>query len=186
MFIYLKITDQFLYYQLYPSFFERVVYQQLYEYFDKNDYFYRSQYGFRKSHSTEHAILEIVDKITHALDNRNNPLAIFLDLSKAFDTLNHHILLKKLDYYGVKDLSHRWFYSYLSNREQYVLFKSSKFIHLPIQTGVPQGSILGPLLYLIYMNDIQNSSSFFDFILYADDTTLYSSDTNKKIRYHMK
>ena len=97
-----------------------------------------------------------------------------MDLSKAFDTLDHDILLNKLQYYGITGTTLAWFTSYLKDRKQFVEIDGSQSGMLSLSTGVPQGSILGPLLFLIYMNDIPNSSDNFNFILYADDTTLYS------------
>ena len=100
------------------------------------------------------------------------PISVYLDLSKAFDTLDHKILLHKLKYYGVCDSSLKWFHSYLTNRQQHVSFDDTVSSALPLKTGVPQGSILGPLLFIIYTNDIYRASQKFDSILYADDTTL--------------
>ena len=94
--------------------FEKVVFTLLYEYFDKHNLFYSSQYGFRQKHSTEMAGLELTDRILKDIDNRDTSLAIFMDLSKTFDTLDHQILLHKLKYYGVNDIPLKWFTSYLT------------------------------------------------------------------------
>ena len=154
--------------------FERAVYNQLYEYFKKNNYFYKNQYGFRDEHSTELAANELIDRVLEDLDKKCNPIVIYMDLSKAFDTLDHTILLKKLEYYGVNGTELQWFKNYISNRKQYVEIAGHQSSLANITTGVPQGSILGPLLFLIYMNDIPFSSKHFDFILFADDTSLKS------------
>ena len=151
---------------------ERVIFNQLYTYFETNKLFYGSQYGFRKRHSTEFAALELVDKLLNMMDKGQVPLGIFLDLSKAFDTLDHKIMIKKLEFYGVSDGPGKLLESYLSNRKQYAVFDDINSQVLDIKTGVPQGSILGPLLFLIYINDIVKSSNFFKFILFADDTTI--------------
>ena len=114
----------------------------------------------------------LTDKILKDIDDKNISLAIFMDLSKAFDTLDHGILIKKLAHYGINGIALNWFTSYLSGRSQYVEIDGVSSSILSLSTGVPQGSILGPLLFLIYMNDIPNHSNYFNFILYADDTTL--------------
>ena len=119
--------------------------------------------------------MELSDRILSDLDKGNTPLAIYLDLSKAFDTLNHSILLKKLQIYGADKTSLAWFKNYLSNRHHYVEIENVKSNLVTLDLGVPQGSILGPLLFIIYVNDIYHSSDFFNFILYADDTSLYNS-----------
>ena len=155
--------------------FERVMFNQLYDYFQTHKLFYSSQYGFRAGHSTELAALDLIDRILTEMDKGNIPLCIFLDLSKAFDTLDHHILLNKLNYYGINNVEAKLFKSYLTDRSQYVEFDDTKSDTLPISTGVPQGSILGPLLFIIYMNDIAEITSIFDMIIYADDTTLQST-----------
>ena len=158
--------------------FEKIVYDQLFFYFSNNKYLSKNQYGFRKLHSTEHAILEIVDRITLELDQGHTLLAIFLDLSKAFDTLDPEILLQKLSYYGVNGPAIKWFKTYLYDRPHFVEFDHCESDTKILSLGVPQGSILGPLLFTIYINDIQFCSDFFHFIKYADDTTLLSPNVS--------
>lgn len=155
--------------------FEKVVFLQLYAHFQTHKLFFQGQYGFRNKHSTEFAALEFVDVIINELEKKRSPLSIFLDLSKAFDTIDHGILLKKLQFYGIRDNALNWFSSYLSDRKQLVELKNVSSSLRHISTGVPQGSILGPLLFIIYMNDIHHASDLFHFILYADDTTLTAS-----------
>ena len=155
--------------------FEKVVYKQVYQYFKTNKLFYNSQYGFRDEHSTELASLEFIDIIHQHLDSGKIPISVFLDLSKAFDTLDHRILLHKLKYYGISDSPLSWFESYLSNRCQFVDFDGTYSTARHLSTGVPQGSILGPLLFIIYMNDIYVASSKFRAVLYADDSNMIST-----------
>ena len=156
--------------------FERVIYSQLYAYFNDNNLMSEQQYGFRAQHSTELASVKLVDHIIKQMDNRyetKTPVAIFCDLSKAFDCLNFDIFLSKLEYYGVDGTPLALIKSYLSNRYQYVQFENCKSELLEVKTGIPQGSILGPLFFSVLINDIVKSSSKLSFLMYADDTTIY-------------
>ena len=128
---------------------ENVIADQMNEFFVKHKLLFDHQYGFRSGHSTEHAALELTDRIITNIDNKKSPLNIFLDLSKAFDTLDHNILLHKLHHYGIRETPLKLLKSYLSNRQQFVEVNETRSETLPMVTGVPQGSILGPLLFLI-------------------------------------
>ena len=132
-----------------------------------------SIFAFRKRHSTEYAALHIVDYLNYEMDRKRTPTNIYLDLSKAFDSLSHTILITKLKHYGICDVALKLMKSYLENRKQYVQFDTCTSDMKSIRNGVPQGSILGPLLFLIYINDFPNSSKLFNFLMYADDTTLF-------------
>jgi hypothetical protein len=158
--------------------FERVIYNQIYKYFTDLNLFYKNQHGFRAYHSTEFAALQLLDKIIFEMDNNRLPINIYMDLSKAFDTLDHTILLTKLMHYGFRDKSFMLLKSYLNKRTQYVDFNDISSECLEMNCGVPQGSILGPLLFIIYVNDLSNATRFFEPIIYADDTTLFASLTS--------
>ena len=120
-------------------------------------------------------LIDMYDKISTACDRNEYAIGIFIDLSKAFDTLDHSILLRKLYHYGIRGITHDWFASYLTNRKQYVSINNTDSSFESINCGVPQGSILGPLLFLIYINDIINCSKLLQFILFADDTNIFYS-----------
>ena len=158
--------------------FETVIHEQLSDYFLSNNLFSAQQYGFRKNSSTELAALELIDRLLAKLKNHKIPINFYIDLAKAFDSLNHDILLDKLSYYGVNGTPKTLLKSYLSDRKQYVKIDEVKSSIQSIKTGVPQGSIVGPLLFNIFINDIIKSSKKFNFILYADDTTLNSTVDN--------
>ena len=154
---------------------EKILYSRLYDFVTQNNLLNPTQYGFRKSHSTDFAIVQLCDKIIHALSRKEHCIGVFKDLSKAFDTIDHPIMTHKLDYYGVRGTALAWFKDYLTNRKQYVSFQCNNSQKLSITCGVPQGSILGPLLFILYINDILKSSPKLSFILFADDTNIIYS-----------
>ena len=153
--------------------FEKIIFKQLSTYLNEQKLLYDIQYGFRDGHSTELASIELIDRITLDLDKGKILISIFLDLSKAFDTLDHVILLQKLNYCGIKSVELNLFKDYLQNTTQYVSSDKTNSDMYHISTGVPQGSILGPLLFIIYINALCNASELLRMIIYADDTTLY-------------
>ena len=155
--------------------FETVISEQLSDYFLTNNLLCPQQYGFKKNSSTELAALELLDRVLDQMDKHKIPTNFYIDLSKAFDSLRHDILLDKLTYYGVTNPAKKLIESYLSNRMQFVQIGNKVSTMKPVLTGVPQGSIIGPLLFNIFINDIVKASQKFAFILYADDTTLNST-----------
>ena len=158
---------------------ERIMYNRLYKYLLDNDILYRKQFGFQIGQSTDHAILELADQIYDSFDKNLFTLGVFIDLSKAFDTVDHSILIKKLQIYGVLGSNISWIRSYLSNRKQFIqISPTEKTDFQTVKCGVPQGSILGPLLFLIYVNDLQQSSKLLNPIMFADDTNLFYSHEN--------
>jgi len=152
--------------------FERLVHARLSSFLEKNNILSNFQLGFRPAHSTQHAINYLHEKFVQSLDNKEHAVALFLDLSKAFETVNHEILLCKLQKYGVRGVTSDFFYSYLSNRCQFTKFGGTESSRVNITCGVPQGSILGPLLFLLYINDLPQASAL-QTVLSADDTCLF-------------
>ena len=139
--------------------------------------FSKHQFGFREGFTTEFAIIDIHEKLLKNLDDGLNSCTVFLYLAKAFDSVSHDILLKKLEKYGIRVSVLKLFSSYLSDRYQFVSVNNSNSTLQLIKFGVPQGSILGPLLFLIYINDLPNATNFF-IKLYADDTVLCAQNKN--------
>ena len=158
---------------------EKVVYVRTYNFLNNTGQIYESQYGFRAKHSCEHAIQELVGKILKGHEKNKHTLAVFLDLSKAFDTISHTVLFEKLDQYGIRGNCLDWFKSYLSNRKMRVKCITSEGQEysdfLEIEYGTPQGSVLSPLIFLVFNNDLHLHLNYSNCILFADDTTIYST-----------
>ena len=159
---------------------EKLVFIRTTKFINMHNLFYPLQFGFREKHNTTHALLTMINKIANGIDAYEHTVGVFLDFSKAFDTINHDILLYKLDYYGIRGIALEWFRNYLSNRQQYVSIANANSTTKLISCGVPQGSILGPLLFLVYINDFCKSSNTLSFILFADDSNIFFSHKDPK------
>ena len=157
---------------------ERLMYGRITEFINENDVLYNLQFGFRKNPSTTIALTLLHDKISKSLFDGEYVLGDFLDFSKAFDTVNHDILLRKLYAYGIRGVAHEWLKSYLSCRTQYVVFDGIESTKRTVTCGVPHGSILGPLLFLLYINDMACISNILYPMLFADDTNVFLSVRN--------
>ena len=156
--------------------FERLVHQQLYNYLASHNLLNEAQSGFRPQHSTQDVLLKTVDDWKKVLDENGILGTVLIDLSKAFDSIDHSLLMKKLQAYGVEDVEHRWFADYLSARKQRVTIDGVVSEWSSVIKGVPQGSILGPLLFNIFVNDLPDVVKHSSINLYADDATIYVSD----------
>ena len=179
-----KILTNYRPISLLPSFskiLEKIVYKRLYSFFSRFNLFSNSQFGFRKGHSTSHANCLLIDKVAAAFGKKFTTLGISLDLSKAFDTIDHKILLHKLRHYGVRVTALDWFESYLTGRTQQVCFNDHASNNInAINFSVPQGFILGPLLFIIYVNDFPNCLKNGTSLSFPDDTSILISGNNAK------
>ena len=151
---------------------EKLMFNRLYSFLEFHNCIYDLQFGFREMHSTNHALMSMIQQIRDTMDDGNIAVGVFVDFQKAFDTVNHDILLRKLDHYGVRGISNSWFKSYLTDRKQYVSLDGTDSDQEFIKHGVPQGSVLGPLLFLIYINDLHQCIKHSTTRHFADDTNL--------------
>ena len=170
---------------LFGKILEKLIFSRLYSFFTSKGIIHENQFGFRKGHSTSHALNYSVEHIESLIKNQKHVLGIFIDLSKAFDTLDHNKLVTKLGNYGIRGNALKLISSYLSNRKQYVNVLDAESDELPVNFGVPQGSVLGPLLFIIYINDICNVTDKGQFVLFADDTNIFVAADSKDQVYEM-
>ena len=153
--------------------FEKLINGRLIQFLETNDALYNHQYGFRKKYSTKLSLINLTNATLKSIDEGKVTLGIFIDFKKAFDTINHDVLLGKLSNYGIRGLPLKWFKNYLSNRYQFVQCGETFSERKEIRCGVPQGSVLGPTLFLIYINDLPSVTNYFNFRLFADDSNLF-------------
>ena len=160
--------------------FQKLIFKRLMNFLDKHQSLYPMQFGFRAKHSTTLSLMNIVNQIQNALDKGKVACGIFLDLQKAFDTVDHEILLVKLKHYGIRGKTFHWLKSFLSERSQFVSIGNIKSSIVSLLHGVPQGSVLGPLLFLIYINDMHQAVKFSSLFQFADDTNMLNYSKNLK------
>ena len=159
---------------------EKLILSRLDNFINAKDILNSSQYGFRKAMSTSHAVMELTEEISNPTDNKKHAIGVFIDLKKAFDTVDHEIFIKKLNFYGMHGGGNDWIKSYFTNRKQFVEINGCASELLNVTRGVPQGSILGPKLFILYINDICNVSKLTKFILFADDINIFCAGNNLK------
>lgn len=164
--------------------FEKVILKRTLFFLNSQNILYMKQYGFRPNHSTIDAVIDFTQNVYETFEKKEHGIGIFLDLSKAFDTINHKILLQKLEWYGIRGKALEWYTNYLSNRNMLVNYNNTESHLYDINYGVPQGSILGPLLFILYINDLPNALIYGSPILFADDTSLYLSHLSLKEVIH--
>ena len=158
---------------IFSKIFEKLMYKRLYSFLEVHNILYSLQFAFQENHSIDHVLVSLTESVKNTLDNKRLGCGIFIDLQRAFDTVNHKILLSKLEHYGIRGCALEWFRSYLSDRKQYVSVNGKSSSLLTVSCGVTQGSVLGPLLFLVYINDLPNASKKLTFYLFADDTNIY-------------
>ena len=158
--------------------YEKLMHSRISIFLESNNSLFEGQYGFRSGRSCEHALLNAQNSLLQNLSKNQVSLLLLIDFSKAFDMVDHSILLKKLEHYGIRGLALKWLESYLSDRKQFVSINGTDSETLVMDYGVPQGSILGPLLFIIYINDIPEIAQYAKFILYADDANIILTANN--------
>ncbi len=158
--------------------YEKLMHKRILDFLDTNSSLFEMQYGFRPGRSCEHALLNAQNTILNSLSRNQVSLLLLIDFSRAFDLVEHNILLKKLEHLGIRGIAQEWFKTYLKGRKQFVTINGVNSSTKLLEYGVPQGSILGPLLFIIYINDLPNISNITKFILYADDANIFITGSN--------